>query len=640
MTRSIVRIGIAAFLALPALQTAAGGTDHAPQGLSAAAFEPQPLGSDSISWVQRQTDGSAIGLVVSNYGFFGNNFVTRNPSMEFPLGSEIDHLIRAGLWVGAINADGDTVVSTGSVSGYYGTSTSGATEFTPRAWTSISERSNLITSRAYSEKAVSEQDFIAWYTDYPRRGTNDAVLNISIRQESYLWSYDFAEAFVIVSFTIRNEGGGLLRAPYLGMFAELASGWKGAYDTWPPSGWFDQKMLEYFPDLRMCGEHHYNFQRGEAPSWGAVALLGTEHTTPMEEVQVTFAWWDWEWDRDNPMDDADRYALMASHVTTPTEEIVPLRDDPIELLAVGPFPDLARGDSLGFVVGFVGGVDRDDLIGYAEWAHRAFQNGYVIPAPPQPSRYRIVPKRGAVTLYWDDYPEDKFDPFYQIADFEGYRIYVTRKEGATSAEFDMIRELDIVNGINYDTGLESVRDSVWFGDTLYTYNITLDNLKDGFKYWIGLTSFDRGMPDQGVESMESGIRATQSLVIPGTPPAADGSPVIVFPNPYRGEAIWDGSRDREKYVWFANLPRLAVIRIYTLAGDLVATINFNGETYQGTDIQGLETASERSVSIPGGIYAWDLISDEDQAVATGLYIYSVEDLETGTSQIGKLMIIR
>jgi len=43
-----------------------------------------------------------------------NNFVSRLPSMEYPLGSQIEHLISAGIWVGAVNADGDTVVSTGA----------------------------------------------------------------------------------------------------------------------------------------------------------------------------------------------------------------------------------------------------------------------------------------------------------------------------------------------------------------------------------------------------------------------------------------------------------------------------------------------------------------------------------------------
>jgi hypothetical protein len=148
------------------------------------------------------------------------------------------------------------------------------------------------------------------------------------------------------------------------------------------------------------------------------------------------------------------------------------------------------------------------------------------------------------------------------------------------------------------------------------------------------------MPGEGVESMESGVRATQVLAIPGTQPVEDGLKASVVPNPYRGEAIWDGTRDREKYVWFINLPEKATIRVYSLAGDLVKTIHFVGSTYTAADVQGLRTAAERNVAIPGGICAWDLITDEDQAVATGLYIYSIENRETGSNQLGKFMVIR
>ena len=599
-------------------------------------------GTAAAPFQQRQTDGNAVGLVISNYGFFGNNFVTRGPSMEYPLGTEMEHMVRAGFWVGGINAEGQVVVSSGAISGSWGTGTANATEFT--AAEKIVERSSLITSRSYSKKAISEQDFICSYKDYPLRGSNESILGIHVTQASYLWSYKFAEAFVIVSFTIKNESGTFLRDPCIGIFGELSSGWKGQYDIWRPSGtaWFRNKVLEWFPDLRMVGEHHYTYDAGNAPSWGAITILGTagEGVPPIDDVQVSFNWWDWYWERDNPMQDQHRYDFMINGEWDDTAEIIPRADDPVEMVSAGPFPQMAPGDSIVFVCAFLGGMDRANLIRNAEWAHRAFENNYILPSPPQPPRFKVTPGKGEITLYWDDFPEDQLDPFYQIADFEGYRMYVTRKEGATSEEFDLVRELDIVDEIGYDTGFESVRDSVWFGDTLYTYNLTVDNLKDGFKYWIALTAFDRGVPEEGLESMESGIRATTTLAVPGTSPADHDGDVLVVPNPYRGEAIWDGSRDREKYLWFINLPEKATIRIYTLAGDLVKIIEFDGSTYDAHEIQGLKTADERNVAIAGGICGWDLISDKDQAVASGLYMFSVENHRTGGNQIGKFMIIR
>jgi hypothetical protein len=635
--------GLAALLALAAGSAAAGEPDRGYGDASPSALVASTSPAGLAAYLQRQTDGNAIGLVITNYGFFGNNFVTRSPSMEYPLGSDIEHLVRAGLWVGAINANGDTVVSTGSVSGYFGSGSTGATEYNPTQ--SLKERSTLISSRAFSKKARSEQDFLCSYRDYgPIRVSNRGkALTVGVRQESYLWSYKFAEAFVLVSFTIKNEGEGILRSMRLGIFGEMASGYKAAYNTWPPSGWFRKKTLEYFPDQRMVGEHHYTYQGGAAPSWGAFALLGTKGAgiPPISNLPVTFNWWDWYAERDSAWKYVDpyRFLLLGANLSEDVSRIVPETTDPVELISVGPLPDMVSGDSVVFVCAFLGGMDRASLIQNAQWAQRAFDNNYVLPSPPQPPVFKIAPESGAINLYWDDSPESSLDPFYKVPDFEGYRVYVTRTEGATSDDFELVRDVDKIDSIGYDTGFDSIRETNLIDTTLYTYHLKLSDVKDGFRYWVSLTSYDKGMPDQGVESMQSGVLATRVLTVPGTVSEEDGT-VGVFPNPYRGEAVWDGTRDREKYIWFVNLPRKATIRVFTLAGDLVKTLEFDAATYTGADVQGLKTSTERLVSMPGGICAWDLISEKDQAVATGLYVFSVENRETGKNQVGKFMIIR
>ena len=205
----------------------------------------------------------------------------------------------------------------------------------------------------------------------------------------------------------------------------------------------------------------------------------------------------------------------------------------------------------------------------------------------------------------------------------------------------MVRDVDKIDTLFYDAGFESVRDSVYFGDSLYVYNTEITNVKDGFKYWVAITSYDTGIPEENVASMESGLRATQVLAIPGTTAEdAASKDVIVFPNPYNGAAIWDGPRDREKYIWFANLPERATIRIFTVAGDLVKTIDFDGATYNAVDVGGLGTFDEKSVAMSGGLCAWDLITEKDQAAATGLYMFSVYDHDSGRQQVGKFLIIR
>jgi len=41
-----------------------------------------------------------------------------------------------------------------------------------------------------------------------------------------------------------------------------------------------------------------------------------------------------------------------------------------------------------------------------------------------------------------------------------------------------------------------------------------------------------------------------------------------------------------------------------------------------------------------GKFAWDVLSEYGRAIATGLYVYVVENLDSGEIQRGKLVIIK
>jgi hypothetical protein len=86
--------------------------------------------------------------------------------------------------------------------------------------------------------------------------------------------------------------------------------------------------------------------------------------------------------------------------------------------------------------------------------------------------------------------------------------------------------------------------------------------------------------------------------------------VRVVPNPYRGGADWDltpSERDPTgTKIAFRNLPEAASrLRIYTLSGDLVQTVDHDGSDGNGT-------------------YYWNLITRNGQNVVSGVYLYSVE----------------
>ena len=129
--------------------------------------------------------------------------------------------------------------------------------------------------------------------------------------------------------------------------------------------------------------------------------------------------------------------------------------------------------------------------------------------------------------------------------------------------------------------------------------------------------------------------------MPGTPPVEDQNiQISVYPNPYYGEAYWDGSSERLRKIYFFNLPAVCEITIYTLAGDIVKRIQHTSES-NGSDISWFETfASDGKQILAGGEQPWDLISDSDQAIATGMYLFTVKDQNNGDIKTGKFLIIK
>ncbi len=63
-----------------------------------------------------------------------------------------------------------------------------------------------------------------------------------------------------------------------------------------------------------------------------------------------------------------------------------------------------------------------------------------------------------------------------------------------------------------------------------------------------------------------------------------------------------------------------MIKIYTLAGDLVQTLDHDNSKL--------------------GIKDWGLTSSVGQTIASGIYLYTVEDKKNGKIQVGKFVVIK
>jgi hypothetical protein len=402
----------------------------------------------------------------------------------------------------------------------------------------------------------------------------------------------------------------------------------------------------------------------------------------------------------SPADDAGNIGGARSRfdrltASLPADKIASLRlqpDNMTTLLSVGPFRTLYPGDSLNVVFAVVcarkygtepARLDTRDqkktLVSNAGFAQQAYQgedvngnnvldpgedlngNGildrFVLPQPPHPPKVHIDVGDRLITLYWDKSSSElSLDPVTKEHDFEGYRIYRSNPgDDFLNSEnllltLSLVGEFDVPgNDVGYNTGftLIALRDpKVFPGDTVaYWYRFPVDSIGvthlNGWQYLYGVAAFDRGNASLGITPLQSKTEVRRA--VPGTLPTSNASATIgVYPNPYYANAVWDGAGERYRKIYFYNLPRRCEIRIYTLAGDIVDEIIHDAATYDGSDIEWFQrfAGSQTTPAFAGGEHAWDIISRFDQAIATGLYLFSVKDEETGETKTGKFLVIK
>ncbi|MGA1364103.1 MAG: hypothetical protein ACO31C_04090 [Schleiferiaceae bacterium] len=366
-----------------------------------------------------------------------------------------------------------------------------------------------------------------------------------------------------------------------------------------------------------------------------------------------------------------------------------------DLVSVGPFQNFAPGDEITVAFAFVFAKKVDDgqsnavnspeqrsrLLANAQWAQTCYNgedqnfNGildpgedrdgdgkitrYILPSPPDAPQVRALPGDGYVDLFWTDRSERSIDPISQREDFAGYRVYASQvgfdvdDAQRNEEDFRLYGEWDQAgDGVFFETGLDAVRltEPVRFaGDSLtYRYGLRLENLPNGWQRALAVTAFDQGDPATQLESLESSFNQSSVRAFPGTPAQATmaSNPPYVYPNPYYAGAAWEGTssfQDESRRLMFANLPARAEIRVHSPAGDLLDVLHHDAG---GSDQLGqrwfrtFADPTEQTVVLPGGEYAWDILSKDRQIVAHGLYRYTVLNLDTGESYSGHFTLIK
>ena len=688
----------------------------------------------------KYTSVGQLGMTVTNFGVLGNGWIKHPvtgheyPSCQYKqhtevLREQVEYFSYAGLWIGGI-VNGQRRVSTAIVDGVFEAGDEGFEYFAVSGMgikSSISSTSEDPMAQYYNPSAVSHQDFITDFKDYGSSSnddneiTNHNPLGIDIHLESYAWNFSYADAFVLLKYTITNSSQDDIKDLYAGFWADASVANFNYTDYYTPGGgfsWydnldgFDTSVDEAGFTRDMAYQYDADGDDGWAESYIGFTFIGS--SVPRPYSQAHYNQWKWNTGTNSdypaftmPENDYSRYEKLMSSVPSGsgegyTSDGYPNQTDSwLFLLSAGPLGSEPEtlGDSTSWVlkpdssctVVFAvvaahwaeGSSDspgrRANLHVNKDWAQRAYDGEdknrnnilddgedidgdgeitrYILPEPPPVPNMAVDVSDQKITVYWSNNAEYFVDPVSREQDFEGYRIYGARKTfGEEFVEFSLLGEFDRDDpestDIGYNTGFIPVRivnevgapDSVEINEKYYHYQFVNDGVKNGWLNYYSVTAYDRGDPETNMESLESSVYANRKYVFPGVVP--DGTKWTVepsvYPNPYRGQAAWDGYGSRGRMIWFQNLPPKAEIRIFTLAGDLVDIIQHD-EDYAGGDIQNIDEGKFPIMS--GGEHAWDLVTQHDQAIASGLYLFSVENKNSesssyGTLKEGKFLIIK
>ncbi len=325
-------------------------------------------------------------------------------------------------------------------------------------------------------------------------------------------------------------------------------------------------------------------------------------------------------------------------------------------------------------------------------------NWIVGTAPPPPAMRIDESATDGVVIYWDNFSEKVPDVKSQEFDFEGYRVWradewdrpigTTAENGPGSDLWRLLFEVDVVNDLGEDTGLDRFRYeplntmraaekrdlidqckeyliefpgneppcppgvTVAECDTITKlaqnelgsvegrayYRYIDKSMHRGRPYFYAVTAADHVLENgRPVAKGKVGDPSSNfTFVEPKSPSqqAYNYNPdnVFVVPNPATTESMagWTLGPNNDDptgvKVEFRNLPAATgKIRIYTLSGDLVQTLDFDGSDGIGT-------------------VRWDLVSRNGQDVTSGVYLYSVEVTGNAKDQfenkIGKFTVIR
>ena len=552
---------------------------------------------------------------------------------EYPPGSNEEHISDVGIWVGGITPGGDTLVTCGT-----GDRTSDEFWPGPAPWDTIwtIERGegpvDIGGTNTAGERVIywkdyipkSDVDFVTRYGDYhvldPQRPTaagynheSHHPLYLDIIQTVFSWSSKPLNEVLIWTFyivPIRHD----IQDIFFGIRFDGAIG-----DVTEGVDIQQDDRSIYYQDLNMIVME--DDQKGlDGESFGALGFMFIPpETKSSRELQ-----WTYRWGHANigAGFDNNRYleSMASGQIMTNAESYYGGQ----AWLFFGSY-DIEKKDTLRIQMAEILGQGVDGVLTNAETVKRNAEKGYTIPTAPPPPQLSVKNLNKSIRLNWKPTQENNSETYDDPgrADsvrvpFEGYRLYKSTQ--SESGPWTLLAEYDIPgNYYGNNIGLE------------YEYLDT--GLLNNVEYYYTVTAYSKPDTVLGFPPQESSKFESMQVAQPGpTTPETVGE-VAVVPNPYRGDQDyteynppWEKSptgrpwMEQDRKIQFINLPAACEIQIYSASGDFIKSIPHHNPEL--------------------GYENWNLTSHVNQAIASGVYLYTVENLTTGEVQVGKFVIIK
>ena len=502
---------------------------------------------------------------------------------------------------------------------------------------------------------VSQQDSYCVYSDstnwrWYNNDEEDMFLNMRVHQHIWSWGVPDAEKFVLLKFEIENASNEPYEDMFFNFYSDLDIGGNGNADReWADDciDFHKERDLVYFYDA----DNYSNEWGIPDPFPSGVMFLKTPNDqgitdwhwidVTVDEVAVNNAVWDsvsyylmrsdTTFFHNNPDFQVKDYFHLGDNPINGTRyddpETTRIRDEDgnlvggamVAYICNGPF-DVQPGERAEFIIATLVGDNTDDLVSVADKIREHYDNGFNIAVIPSPTLNATSGDRQN-RLSWSNQLDVEYEnPLLPtpVNDLAGYKLYRTTDPTLSSWELIADIPMQFKNASSID-------------QQAYEY---IDNdVLNGFRYFYNLSAYKTTQTGQLLESArladldnienQSNARAVQPETLPGASDQ-DLDLIKVVPNPYVISAAWDESRlgnspfgEPVRNIAFTHVPSPATIKIFTVDGDLVQTL----EHTEGT-----------------GRLEWNLLTSERRPIVSGVYFYHVES-KYG-EKIGRFAVIR